>query len=77
MSVDMLKQFFMGQVTQAVMDKVVFQTSLPKHMGSTVSNFGLCEDDIIWETKPDKILNFFELMCNFEAARSFLDNYAF
>ena len=76
-SVDMLKQFFTGQVTQAVMDEVVLQTSLPKHTGSSVASSSLCEDDIIWETKPDKILDFFELMCNFEAARSFLDNYAF
>ena len=76
-SVDMLKQFFTGQVTQAVMDEVVLQTSLPKHMGSSVASSSLCEDDIIWETKPDKISDFFELMCNFEAARSFLDNYAF
>ena len=76
-SVDMLKQFFTGQVTQAVMDEVVFQTSLPKHTGSSVASSSLCEDDIIWETKPDKILDFFKLMCNFEAARSFLHDYAF
>ena len=69
-SVDMLKQFFMGQVTQAVMDEIVLQRTC-------VASSNLCEDDIIWETKPDKISDFFELICNFEVARSFLDNYAF
>ena len=69
-SVDMLKQFFMGQVTQAVMNEIVLQRTC-------VASSNVREDVFIWETKPDKISDFFELICNYEVARSFLDNYAY
>ena len=60
-SVVMPKQFLTRQVTKAAMAKVVFQRSLPKHMGSTVSNFALCEDDMIWETNQIRLRTFSSL----------------
>ena len=75
-SVDMLKQFLTRQVTKAAMAKVVLYTSRSKPMGSTVSNFTLCEDDIMWKTNPENIDDFFKLMCNYDAAKLFLHDYA-
>ena len=75
-SVDMLKQFLTRQVTKAAMAKVVLHTNPFKHMGRTVSNFSLCEDDIKWETNSDKIDDFFRLMCNYDDAKLFLRDYA-
>ena len=74
-SVDMLKQFLTRQVTKAAMAKVVLHTYPFKHLGRTVSNFSLCEDDMKWETNPDKIDDFFQLMCNYDA-QVFLREYA-
>ena len=51
MSVDMLKQFLTRQVTKLVMVEAVSHSNLPQHKGLSVSNFALCEDDVIWDTK--------------------------
>ena len=75
-SVDMLKQFLTRQVTEAAMANLVVQTSRPEHCGFSASTFSICEDDIFWETKPNKINDFFKIMCDCEAAKSFFEQYA-
>ena len=75
-SVDMLKQFLTRQVTEAAMANVVVKTSRPEHSGFSAVTFAVCEDDICWETKPNMINDFFKIMCDCEAAKSFFDQYA-
>ena len=75
-SVDMLKQFLTRQVTEAAVANVVVKTSRPEHSGFSAATFSVCEDDIFWETKPNKINDFFKIMCDCEAAKSFFEQYA-
>ena len=75
-SVDMLKQFLTRQVTQAAVANVVVKTIRPEQHGSSVASFAVCEDDIFWETKPNMTDDFFNIICDCEAAKSFFEQYA-
>ena len=74
-SVDMLKQFLTRQVTEAAIANLVVQIRRPEHCSLSASTLSVCEDDIFWKIIPNKISEFFEIMCDYKAATSFLSQY--
>ena len=75
-TVDMVKQFLTRQVTEAAVANVVVKTVRPGDRGLSFASFAVCEDDIIWETAPNMTVNFFNIMCDREAANLFFEQYA-
>ena len=75
-SVDMLKQFLTRQVTEAAVANVVVKSARPGDRGLSIGSFAVCEDDIKWETAANMTENFFNFMCDCEAANLFFEQYA-
>ena len=75
-SVDMIKQFLTRQVTEAAVKEVIGKTIRPAASGLNVAATVIDEDDVTFYVKPGKKEELCRFVCDHEAAKAFLREYA-
>ena len=75
-SVDMIKQFLTRQVTEAAVAGVIVKTTRPSSCGLNIAAAAINEDDVSFDVQPGRTEHLRNLVCDYQAAHSFLQEYA-